>query len=167
MSLPRPASIFDAPPQKVARFHAPLSDAPLDVTECSDAAFDAWLGDQFPSLDAPHPAFEHKRFNDDMLHTWMKLTTAATKAQVKYTQDLWDKNKTRRPIYEDFMPKFSSGMDESDPYMYGHGGITDEGLNQLQDAWLAEQNRIEAMRQKPLTLVARAEMVQTKISLVV
>ena len=164
MYLPRPASIFDAPPKKVARFHAPLSDAPLDVTECSDAAFDAWLGDQFPSLDAPHPAFEHKRFNDDMLHTWMKLTTAATKAQVKYTQDLWEKNKTRRPEEWDFGPQYSSGMDESGGMF---GGITDEGLNQLQDEWLAEQNRIEAMRQKPLTLVARAEMVQTKISLVV
>ena len=162
MSLPRHPSIFDAPPPKKARTGTPLSDASFDATECSDAEFDAWLYNQLPRLDAQNPAFEHKRFNDYMLQIWMKLTTAATKAQVKYTQALWEKNITRRPEAYDFGPRFSSGVVESDMYE----GIEEWRLQELQAAWLTEQNRIEAMRQKPLTLVARAEIVQTKLSLV-
>ena len=83
MSLPRLFPIFDGPSPNKAPTGTPLSDASFDVTECSDAEFDTWLGHQVPNPYAQNPAFEHKRFNDDMLQIWMKLTTAATKAQVK------------------------------------------------------------------------------------
>ena len=155
MSLKRPASavdeVFGVPPAKVAHTE-------LGVDEMSDTEFDDWLKQQRST-----PGHENL-FRDDMLQIWMKLTTAATKAQVKYTQDLWEKNKTRRPEEWDFGPQYSSGMDESGGMSQGIDGGE---LKKLQDRWLAEQNRIEAMRQKPLTLVARAEMVQTKISLIV
>ena len=47
----------------------------VDITECTDTEFDAWLEMQKPNLHAQNAAFEHK-----MMQEWMTLTTAATEA---------------------------------------------------------------------------------------
>ena len=167
MSLPRPASIFDAPaPRKAARTGMPFSGGPLSVKdeaeavmEMSDAEFDAWLDEQMPTPD------REKWFNDKMLQIWMSLNTAATKAQAEYTQEMLKFAPVpRRPEASDYGPQYRSLPAYEDPY---ENGISEWYLKELQDHWEAEEKKRQALRQKPLTLVARAERVQTKISLVV
>lgn len=142
MSLKRHASAVDEVsfrrPAKVAHTEMPYA------SQMSDAEFDDWLKQQA----------EH-----DMLQIWMKLTTAATKAQVKYTENLYGRFKTSRPEIDDYMPKFSDGSN----HVYVDGADIDKNVTEWQAAWQAEQDRIEEMHQQLLTLVERAERVQTKM----
>ena len=166
MSLPRPASIFDAPAQrKAARTGMPFSGGPLStkdeaeaVMEMSDAEFDAWLDEQVPTPD------REKWFNDKMLQIWMALNTAATKAQVAWTEEMLKyAPMPRRPEASDYGPQYRSLPAYDDPY---ENGISDWYLKQLQDEWQVAEDKRQALRKRPLMLVARAERVQTLISLV-
>jgi hypothetical protein len=179
MALPRPKSIFDAalrlaPATKAAEpTGMPFADAPTTVYEeaglvmdLDDASFDGWLKEQKPDLGAPNHAFATKLFNDKMMQIWMRMTTAATKAQVAYTHELWKRSPAHRPEESDYGPTFRSTVwTEEDEYR--EHGIPEQALRALQEAFDAEQARIEAMRQTLLTLVARAERLQGKINFVV
>tara|TARA_B100000767_G_scaffold265084_1_gene280734 strand:- start:510 stop:1100 length:591 start_codon:yes stop_codon:yes gene_type:complete len=155
MSLKRPASavdeVFGVPPAKVAHTE-------LGVDEMSDTEFDDWLKQQRST-----PGHENL-FRDDMLQIWMKLTTAATKAQVKYTENLYGRFKTSRPERSEFLPPgFTAGVDPDHELAHRSEADIDRNVEERQAAWQAEQDRIEEMHQKPLTLVERAERVQTKM----
>ena len=126
--------------------------------EMSDAEFDAWLDEQVPTPD------REKWFNDKMLQIWMALNTAATKAQVAWTEEMLKyAPMPRRPEASDYGPQYRSLPAYDDPY---ENGISDWYLKQLQDEWQVAEDKRQALRKRPLTLVARAERVQTLISLV-
>jgi hypothetical protein len=194
MSLPRPPSVLDAAlagatnpnldisvaptvaptgaPKRTAEEMSSGDDDPMsaraegcDITECSDADFDTWLEKQLPNLFAAEPAFEHKRFTNEMMQAWMTLTTAATKAQAACTKELFAKQKTARPAASDYGPRYRS-LNYTDEDYIADNGMPEHMLQQMQADWDAEQARIEAMQQKPLTLATRAESVQAKISFV-
>ena len=176
MALPRPTSIFETlgnrnlgftiAPTGMQSGNGPddvsMSTDACDITECSDAEFDDWLGKQKPNLGATDPAFEHKRFNNEMMQAWMTLSTAATKATAVATSELLNLLKTSRPSASDYGPQYRSLPAYDDPWAEG---ISPVMLEQLQQAHDAEQARIEAMKQKPLTLATRAERVQSLISI--
>ena len=174
MSLPRPASNFDASSSpKVAPTGAPKRSAEdmsssgegCDITECSDAEFDEWLEQQKPNLFAAEPAFEHKRFANEMMQAWMTLTAAATKAQAACTKELFAKQTTARPAASDYGPQYRN-MNYTEEDYINDNGMPEHMLQEMQAEWDAEQARIAAMQQKPLTLAERAESVQAKISFV-
>ena len=175
MALPRPTSIFTTlgnrnlgftvAPTGMQSGNEPddvlMSNGVCDITECSDAEFDDWLGKQKPNVGAADPAFEHKRFNNEMMQAWMTLSTAATKATAMATNELLEGLKRAKPSAGDYnpyrsLPAFDDGWSE---------GISPVMLEQVQQAWEVEQARIEAMKQKPLTLATRAERVQSLISI--
>ena len=174
MSLPRPASVFDATPLRGAFATVVPTGAPkrprgdeemepssggdegCDITECSDAEFNDWLGKQKPNVYAPDAAFEHKRFANEMMQVWMVLNTAATRAQVAWTDELTKYVQfPKRPEASDYEPKwYSLPGDDSE------NGISDWFLKQIQDEWQVEEEKRQAMRKRPLVLLARAERVQ-------
>ena len=178
MSLPRPPSVFDATPlrggfatvvptgapKRAAEEMEPSSggDEGCDITECSDAEFDDWLGKQKPNIFAPDPAFEHKRFANEMMQIWMVLNTAATRAQVAWTDELTKYTQMpKRPEASDYGPQWRSLPGYDDPY---ENGISDWFLKQIQDEWQVEEDKRQALRKRPLVLLARAERVQGLIS---
>tara|TARA_B100001057_G_scaffold311936_1_gene311969 strand:- start:9928 stop:10491 length:564 start_codon:yes stop_codon:yes gene_type:complete len=187
MSLPRLKSIFDAeplraafatvvactgaPPQKRSAEEmtpAAADDGGCEITECSDADFNDWFERQKPNLDAANADFEHRRFSDHMLQAWMTLSTAATKAQVAYTDEMSKYvDFPKRPHANDFSPyaAFHEAR-ERDAHAYPNG-IPEEYLKHLQDEWQKGLEKQYALRKKPLTLLARAEQVQLKVSRVV
>jgi len=178
MSLPRPKSVFDAAPLRgafaavVAPTGAPKRSAEemepagegCEITECSDEEFATWIGSQ-----ASVPGRE-KWFSDHMLQAWMTLSTAATKAQAAYTDEMGTYvDFPKRPEAEDYSPyaDFLRAERDGGNDAYHSGGISDDHLNMVQDEWQKGHDKREAMRKKPLTLLARAEQVQSLISKVV
>ena len=176
MALPRPTSIFTTLGNRNLGFtvaftgmqsgnepgDVSMSTEACDIIECSDAEFDDWLGKQKPNLYAADPVFEHKRFNNEMMQAWMTLSTAATKAAAVATNELLEGLKRARPEASDYGPQYRSLPAYDEPWA---DGISPLALEQVQQAWAAEQARIEAMKQKPLTLATRAERVQSLISI--
>ena len=183
MALPRPKSIFDAAPAASGRklgipaaptgmpFADPLislKDEAEAVINFDDAEFHDWFEEQQP--DRRHGAAVSARvFNDKMVHVWMKMTTAATKAQVAYTDGLRTKLPAHRPEASDYGPRhlsLSLALGSTEEERWLEEGIPPEQLARIQaefDAWKAG---CEAMRQKALTLAARAEKLQEKINFV-
>ena len=173
MSLPRPKSVLDATPLRGAFATNVVSTGAdedmedsdgegCDITECSDAEFDDWLGKQKPNIFAPDPAFEHKRFANEMMQIWMVLNTAATRAQVAWTDELTKYTQMpKRPEASDYGPQWRSLPGYDDPY---ENGISDWFLKQIQDEWQVEEDKRQALRKRPLVLLARAERVQGLIS---
>jgi hypothetical protein len=181
MSLPRPKSVFDAAPlrgafaavvaptgapKRRAEEMAPAGDNEegCEITECSDEEFATWIGSQ-----KSVPGKE-KWFSDHMLQAWMTLSTAATKAQAAYTDELGKYAKfPKRPEAADYSPYSAFYEAESragNDYEYPNG-IPEEYLKSLQGDWQEGYDKREAMRKKPLALLARAEQVQPLISKVV
>jgi hypothetical protein len=168
MSLPRPRSVLDATPLRAAFATCVVStgapkraaedmelssggDEGCDITECSDAEFDDWLGKQKPNLYAADPVFEHKRFNNEMMQAWMTLTTAATAALVEFASNTYMQSRPAMP--EPAMPRFAVLGPEPD-------------FEAEQAAYAAHQGSIMSHREKAIMLLQRARAVQTKISLV-
>lgn len=178
MSLPRPKSVFDAAPLRgafaavVAPTGAPQKRSAeemesagegCEITECSDEEFAKWLGGQAPELG------REKWFSDHMLQAWMTLSLAATRAQAAYTDEMGKYVKfPKRPEAADYSPysAFYRAEQESGND-YHSDGISDRYLKVVQDEWQEGHDKREAMRKKPLTLLARAEQVQHLISKVV
>ena len=170
MALPRPKSIFGTlgiqnlgfavAPTGMQSGNEPddvsMSAETCDITECSDAKFDEWLEGQKPNLYAQDPVFEHKRFTNEMMQAWMTLSSAATKATAVAINEFLDGLKSPRPEASDYEPQFSNFVGHEPPFQWE--------LDELQQKWAAEQARIAAMKQKPQTLAARAERVQSRIS---
>lgn len=179
MSLPRPKSVFDAAPlrgafatvvaptgapKRSAEQMAPAGDNEegCEITECSDEEFATWLGSQ-----KPLPGRE-KWFSDHMLQAWMTLSTAATKAQAAYTDEMGTYVRfPKRPEAADYSPYSAFYKAEQDTGGFHNNGISDHYLKVVQDEWQEGHDKREAMRKKPLTLLARAEQVQFLISKVV
>lgn len=179
MSLSRPKSVFDvaplrgafaavvAPtgaPKRSAEEMAPAGDNEegCDITECSDEEFAKWLGGQAPELG------REKWFSDHMLQAWMTLSLAATKAQAAYTDEMgMYVDFPKRPEAADYSPYAAFYRAEQESGGYHNNGISDHYLEVVQDEWQEGHDKREAMRKKPLTLLARAEQVQPLITRVV
>ena len=162
MSLPRPKSVLDATPLRGAfatRVVSTGADEDMedsdgegcDITECSDAEFDDWLGKQKTNLGAADPVFEHKRFNNEMMQAWMTLTTAATMELTEFASNSYMQSRPAMP--EPTMPRFAVLGPEPD-------------FEAEQAAYAAHQGSIMSHREKAIMLLQRARAVQTKISLV-
>ena len=117
-----------------------------DITECSDAEFNAWLEQQFPK-----PGME-RWFNDQMMQAWMTLTTAATVALTEFASRTYTQSRPAMP--EPAMPRFAVLRPEPD-------------YEAEQAAFNAHQASIMSHREKATMLLQRARSVQTKISFVV
>ena len=177
MSLSRPKSVFDAASLReafatgVVPTGAPKRSAEemesagegCEITECSDEEFAKWLDRQ-----TPVPGRE-KWLSDHMLQAWMTLSLAATRAQVAYTDEMGKYVRfPTRPEAADYSPYaafYRAEQDAGDAHY--SGGISDHYLKVVQDEWQEGHDKREAMRKKPLTLLARAEQVQPLISRVV
>ena len=122
-----------------------------DITECSDAEFDDWLGKQKPDLGAPDPVFEHKRFNNEMMQAWMELSSAATEALIDFTDSTYSQSRPSMPSQP--MPRFAVLGPEID-------------YDAEAEAYLNEQAAITNKRDKAKKLLARARSVQMHVSLV-
>ena len=122
-----------------------------DITECSDAEFDDWLGKQKPNLYAADPVFEHKRFNNEMMQAWMELSSAATEALIDFTDSTYSLARPLMPAPA--MPRFAVLGPEID-------------YEEEQAAYTAHQAFITNKRDKAKKLLARARSVQMHVSLV-
>ena len=165
MSLPRPTSIFTTVGNRNLGFTvAPTSmqsgNVPdnvsmyteaCDITECSDAEFDDWLGKQKTNLYAADPVFEHKRFNNEMMQAWMTLLSAATEALINFADGTYSQSMPSRP--GPAMPRFAVLGPEID-------------YEEEQAAYAAHQASITNQRDKARKLLARARSVQMHVSIV-
>lgn len=137
------------------------TDEGCDITECSDEEFAEWLNRQAPGLGMEHV------LRDRMLQAWMALSTAATRAQAAYTDEMGKYVKfPKRPDAADYSPyaAFYKAEQDAGSAYDDPNGISEELLKMLQDEWQEGFDKREAMRKKPLTLLARAEQVQPLIS---
>lgn len=177
MSLPRPKSVFDAAPLRgafatiVAPTGAPQKRSAeemesvgeeCDITECSDEEFAQWLGRQVPVLGM------ERALSDRMLQAWMALSTAATRTQAAYADEMGKYVKfPKRPEAVDYSPYSAFYQAEQDTAQVYPNGIPEEYLKSLQDEWQEGFDKREAMRKKIPVLLARAEQVQPLVSKVV
>lgn len=156
MSLPRPPSIFDTiEPMNTdgtKREHEEMSmdgsdNAAPDVTICSDAVFGRWLENLQGS-----PSFPNA------LQAWMKLSMAATKAQIEYSELV----QTRIDISPEKrdQPAFRSANcnNNEKPRFCGLGDDEQE-----QQDWEIAQQVLETKKNQARMLVSRAERVQAKM----
>ena len=148
MSLPRPASVFDAmdvadATAKRTRVTGPPEEVQCDVTECSDELFEKWLQNAKPTIG------DEKLYVTQMLQAWMTLSLAATEASVAYTEAVHGRSdespdQANMPCYR------SLGCDEY-----------------RQEEWEQAQEMLKGMKNRALMLVARAAKVQPRVNLIV
>ena len=112
----------------------------VDITECRDAEFDAWLS----------PFNQEPLTRDEMMHAWMTLTSAATKALVEFAGESYHQSMPPMPEAPDPPPRWPPEID----------------YDAEQEAWSRKQDEIRAHKQKALKLLARAQNVQAKMSAV-
>ena len=161
MPLPRPKSVLDATPLRGAFATLVPTGAPdraaegmsfgggdqgCDLTDCSDAEFDAWFQTQLPTPDT------ERRFNDQMMQAWMTLTTAASAAIAEVANGSYAQSMPPMPGPE----QLEYGLEPFTP---------DYAAEQVE--YIARQSSIRGHRNRAKTLLARARRAQTKISFVV
>ena len=156
MSLPRPPSIFDMiepmntdgtkRQREEMSMDGPDNAAP-DVTICSDAVFGRWL----ENLQG-WPSFPNA------LQAWMKLSMAATKAQIEYSE-LVQTRIDISPAKRDG-PVFRSANcdDDEKPKFCSLGGEGEEQRN-----WETAQQVLKTKKNQAQMLVSRAERVQANM----
>ena len=145
MSLPRPASIFDAV-EPTGMFKRPREDSgPVavtpDLTTCSDEEFDRWLAS------APRDAGGEAglpQIDKTMMNAWMTLSSAATKAQIAYMEAVHLRTDKSPAVLN--MPVLGMYHEDAD-----------------QREWEDAQRDLASKRGLAMQCVARAERVQPNV----
>jgi hypothetical protein len=151
MSLPRPASVFDAMPKReVARTGMPFLGTEMSVEqtvkrviEITDVEFNQWLVQLAPDPNYTDNDYADRKFRNDVLQIWMKMKEEDTKAQVEYIQAVQQALHTE--VVEVDTPRYSMGG-------FKIGGSSDAG-----------QILVDAQKDLVLKIAARADKIRTVI----
>lgn len=152
MSLPRPASVFDAMPKReVARTGMPFPGTKMSVEqtvekviEMPDAEFNQWLVQLEPDPNYTDKAHADRKFRNDVLQIWMKMKEEDTKAQVEYIEAVQQSLHTA--VREVDTPRYNmDGFEEI-------GGPSD-----------ARQILVNAKKDRVLQIAARADKIRAVI----
>tara|TARA_B100000927_G_C16433134_1_gene456450 strand:+ start:409 stop:879 length:471 start_codon:yes stop_codon:yes gene_type:complete len=153
MSLPRPASVFDAMPKReVARTgmlfpgtEMSVEQTVKSVIEMPDIEFNQWLVQLGPDPNYTDKAYADRKFRNDVLQIWMKMKEEDTKAQVKYIEAVQQSLHTA--VREVDTPRYNmDGFEEI-------GGPSD-----------ARQILVDAQKDRVLKIAARADKIRTVIA---